>query len=142
MSQVTFVPVRYFTATDVFHYTVDNRPLQDLTSNDVLLQAAIDANYALINRHQPQMLTVTSSFTAPSFSEVTVFANQPLVANITVSANPTPTAGDILRMVRSTSATGAFNLTFNSKSLTTAATTITWQYDGSTWWEIGSGVLV
>lgn len=42
MSLVTFNTVRYYTDADVYHYTVDNRPLQDLASNDVLLQSAID----------------------------------------------------------------------------------------------------
>lgn len=43
MSLVTFNNVRYYTADDPFHYTVDNRPLQDLAANDVLLQTAIDS---------------------------------------------------------------------------------------------------
>ncbi len=27
------VPIRYYTSTDVYHYTTDNRPLQDLATN-------------------------------------------------------------------------------------------------------------
>jgi hypothetical protein len=48
MSLVTFNNVRYYTDTDVYHYTVDNRPLQDLASNDVLLQAGLDILAAAI----------------------------------------------------------------------------------------------
>ena len=42
MSLVTLNTVRYYTNQDVYHYTIDNRPLQDLASNDVLLQAGLD----------------------------------------------------------------------------------------------------
>jgi hypothetical protein len=49
MSLVTLNTVRYLTADDVYHYTVDNRPLQDLASNDVLLQAGLDILAASIS---------------------------------------------------------------------------------------------
>lgn len=39
----TFNPVRLYTENDAYHYTVDNRPLQDLNDNDEILANAIDA---------------------------------------------------------------------------------------------------
>jgi hypothetical protein len=42
MSSITLNTVRYYTGNDPYHYTIDNRPLQDLASNDVILQAAIE----------------------------------------------------------------------------------------------------
>lgn len=38
----TLNTVRYYTDDDVYHYTVDNRPLQDLASNDEILATAIE----------------------------------------------------------------------------------------------------
>ena len=41
MSNITLNTVRYYTGDDPYHYTVDNRPLQDLNSNDQILLSAI-----------------------------------------------------------------------------------------------------
>lgn len=38
----TLNTIRYFTQADPYHYTVDNRPLEDLEQNDLILSAAID----------------------------------------------------------------------------------------------------
>ena len=64
MSLVTLNPVRYYTADDVFHYTVDNRPLQDLAANDVLLQETIDEYLGaalVINGTSPDAGTITGA---------------------------------------------------------------------------------
>lgn len=128
--------VRFYNDGDVYHWTVDNRPLQDLNSNDAILANAI-------NRAGPQLSTVTSStVTAPSGAQVTLFYNQPLTSNATVTAAADPQNGDILRVVRSANVTGAYSITFNGKSLTTAATSITWQFDGLAWQEIGYNTLI
>jgi hypothetical protein len=37
--------VRFYTNQDVYHWTVDNRPLQDLSSNDAILANAINTSY-------------------------------------------------------------------------------------------------
>jgi len=34
--------IRYYTQDDAYHYATDNRPLQDLESNDLILKASID----------------------------------------------------------------------------------------------------
>lgn len=39
---VTLPPVDFFTEDDVFHYTTENRPLQDLATRDEVLAAAVD----------------------------------------------------------------------------------------------------
>ena len=36
------VPVRFFTKDDAYHYTVENRPLQDLAERDVALAQALN----------------------------------------------------------------------------------------------------
>ena len=38
----TLTTVRYYTQDDAYHYTIDNRPLQDLEANDLILKNAID----------------------------------------------------------------------------------------------------
>ncbi len=40
------LPVRLYTDSDVYHFTTDNRPLQDLIDNDNILAAAVDAAMA------------------------------------------------------------------------------------------------
>jgi hypothetical protein len=135
MTTLTLNTVRYYTLSDVYHYTVDNRPLQDLASNDGILLNAI-------LRATPQLVTVTGSTTAPTGCNVTIFYNQALTTNATITAEASPQNGDILRIVRSANATGAFNVTFNGKSLTTAGTSIMWQYDGSNWQEISYSTLI
>ena len=40
---INLVPIQYYTDTDVYHYTVDNRPLQNLEANDIILRNAIEA---------------------------------------------------------------------------------------------------
>lgn len=39
---VQFTPIRYFTGQDVEHYTVDNRPLQDIDQNLTALKDAVE----------------------------------------------------------------------------------------------------
>ena|SRR5579859_6341517 len=141
-SLVNFNTVRLYTNQDVYHYTIDNRPLQDLSSNDVLLQVAIDYVNSQIIRGQNQIVTVTGNTTAPAGSSVTIFYNQALAGNATITAEAAPIQGDILRIVRSANATGAFNVTFNGKNLTTASTMIVWQYDGANWQEIAYSTLI
>lgn len=41
---IQLTPVRYYSDNDVYHYTVDNRPLQDLAANDAALLAEITAS--------------------------------------------------------------------------------------------------
>lgn len=43
MSNITLPSVRYLTENDVYHYSVDNRPLQDLASRDQLLADNLNA---------------------------------------------------------------------------------------------------
>lgn len=38
----SLTPIRYYTSEDPYHYTVDNRPLQDLASNAETLAQSID----------------------------------------------------------------------------------------------------
>jgi hypothetical protein len=38
-----FAAIRYFTGADPYHYTIDNRPLTDLSTNDTSLANAADA---------------------------------------------------------------------------------------------------
>jgi len=42
MSTIILPEVRFHTEDDAYHYTVDNRPLEDLSSRDDVLAAAID----------------------------------------------------------------------------------------------------
>ena len=39
----TLNTIRYYTADDGYHYTIDNRPLQDLEQNDIALKVALDS---------------------------------------------------------------------------------------------------
>ena len=43
-----FEAVQYFTPSDIYYYTVDNRPLQNLAYNDQVLAAGVDNNTAAI----------------------------------------------------------------------------------------------
>ena len=43
-----FVPVQYYTQSDPYYYTVDNRPLQDLAANDSVLASGVDMNRAML----------------------------------------------------------------------------------------------
>jgi hypothetical protein len=145
MTTITLNTVRVYTNEDVYHYTVDNRPLQDLIANDNILLSAIQANIALIARNQNQLVTVpttSASYTAPAGNNVTLFFNQALTLSITITAEALPIQGDILRIVRSSLATGAFNVTFNSKNLSAASESITWQFDGTNWQEVSYGTLI
>jgi hypothetical protein len=142
MSLVTLVNVRNYTADDVYHYTVDARPIQDLESNDQALQTGIDIINSSVQRVVSLFTPIATSSTASSASHVTLFVNQVLTANITIAAAASPISGDIVHIVRSSAATGAFNVTFASTNLTAASSFITWQYDGSNWHQIGHGTLI
>ncbi|MNK27665.1 hypothetical protein D3C87_460270 [compost metagenome] len=73
--------VRYYTEDDVYHYSVDNRPLQDLASNDGILQAAIDAlvnafNNGLFAKH----FVAGTDFTAGTTTTLALGASAPTSA--------------------------------------------------------------
>lgn len=41
MLSISLTPVRFITADDIYHYSVDNRPLQDIDGNVTVLKNAI-----------------------------------------------------------------------------------------------------
>ena len=43
-----FVPVQYYTQSDPYYYTVDNRPLQNLATNDSVLASGVDVATSLL----------------------------------------------------------------------------------------------
>lgn len=81
MSLVTLNTVRYFDEDDVYHYTVDNRPLQDLASNDILLQAGLDLLYASLSGGVSDQIFVNGTdFVAGTDTYITL-TNPPPNAN-------------------------------------------------------------
>lgn len=78
MSLVTLNTVRYLTADDVYHYTVDNRPLQDLASNDILLQAGLDLlNASLTAGVSDQIFVTGTDYVAGTSNHVTMTSAPP-----------------------------------------------------------------
>lgn len=39
---IDLTTIRYFTGSEPYHYTIDNRPLSDLEANDIILKEAIE----------------------------------------------------------------------------------------------------
>lgn len=78
MSLVTLNPVRYYSQDDVYHYTVDNRPLQDLASNDLLLQAGLDMlNASIAGGVSDQIFVNGTDYTAGTSNHVTMISSPP-----------------------------------------------------------------
>lgn len=86
MSLVTFNTVRFYTQDDVYHYTADNRPLQDLASNDTLLQAAIDILAAAITSGgvSSQDFAAGVDFVAGTDNDVTLISAPPNASSVWV----------------------------------------------------------
>lgn len=81
MSLVTLNTVRYFSDQDTYHYTIDNRPLQDLASNDILLQAGLDLlNASIAGGVSDQIFVTGTDFVAGTSTYVTML-NPPPNAN-------------------------------------------------------------
>lgn len=142
MSLVTFNAVRYYVPTDVYYYSVDNRPLTDLASNDVLLQAAIDGVNSTIGNLAAQIVAANGATTAPTARRVTLLFNQPLTTASLVTGAASPNTGDTLIIVRTALATGTFNVSFSGKNLTVPGTSFTWQFDGMVWQQIAYSTLI
>ena len=47
--EAAFVPIQYYTNTDLYNYQVDNRPLQDIATNQTVLATGIDQNSLAIH---------------------------------------------------------------------------------------------
>jgi hypothetical protein len=78
MSLVTLNTVRYYTQADVYHYTVDNRPIQDLASNDLLLQAGLDMlNASIAGGVSDQIFVAGTDFIAGTSTSVTMLTAPP-----------------------------------------------------------------
>jgi hypothetical protein len=149
MSLVTFNTVRFYTQDDVYHYTADNRPLQDLASNDTLLQEAIDT----VNDSVSNLATVVVS--PGDVNVVVVEAPNTLVYYTTaITATRTVTMPNItdsnvctVRVTRASTSTGSFSISIkqpggaNIKSLSSAGTWADFMYTGSAWIQTAAGSL-
>jgi hypothetical protein len=97
MSVITLNPVRYYTNQDVYHYTVDNRPLSDLASNDAVLEEAIETlDPALAPTAQPlsgqEKVTVLQNgqYVAAEISSISAFFNASPVVQVSTFASLPP----------------------------------------------------
>lgn len=101
MSAITLNTVRYYTNQDVYHYTVDNRPLQDLASNDVILEQAVETlDPELAPAAQPlagpEKFTVVQNgeYVSASISGLSAFFNaSPVVQVANFASLPASPAG-------------------------------------------------
>lgn len=105
MNNVTLVPVRYFTDADTYHYSIENRPMQDLAANDGLIINALRRQFA------GTVVTGDADTAAPDGGILTIVYNAPLTAVRAINLNlATPQDGDIVRVVRQSAASGASTL--------------------------------
>lgn len=89
------------------------------------------------------ILTPTTSATASQAPKCTMIYSAALTATATVAQNTTnPCAGDVLKVVRTVTCTGAFNITIGSTNLTIAGTWVEFTYSGSAWVETAAGSLI
>jgi hypothetical protein len=112
MSLVTFNTVRFYTEDDSYHYTVDNRPLQDLASNDTLLQAAIDEVNVSVSNLMPVVVSPGDvNITVTEAPNTFVYYSSPITATRTVTM-PSIVDGQIctVRVTRASTATGGFSI--------------------------------
>lgn len=85
MSNISLNTVRYYTDADVYHYTVDNRPLQDLASNDQILLNAIQSLSASIGAGMYSELFISgSNFTPGTSTTLTLLSAPPNAAGVWV----------------------------------------------------------
>jgi hypothetical protein len=114
MKNITLNQVRVFTENDVYHYTVENRPVTDLASNDEILKTELERQSRVTTS---DMGDADSSPVASG--RITVFYNTPLTSARVVNLNITnPQDGDMVRVVRTTNATGASTLTIQGGGAT------------------------
>lgn len=91
--------VRYYTNSDVYHYTTDNRPLQDLATNDALMAAAI--NNLANNRFNVTFAGAWAGLLLPlDFSSAIgkVFGAKITVSAVQDSSNITTSASTLLEV--------------------------------------------
>ncbi|MDF2435464.1 MAG: hypothetical protein JWP44_5095 [Mucilaginibacter sp.] len=106
MKSITLNTVRFITSDDVYHYTVDNRPLQDLESNDEILKVQLQRQSPLTTGDVGD-----ANITTGASGKTTVFYNSPLTVDRAVTLNTTnPQDGDLVRVVRTAGATGSSSL--------------------------------
>lgn len=106
MKTISLNTVRYFTDADVYHYTVENRPLTDLASNDEVLKLDLERQSPLTTADVGD-----ANLTTGNSGRTTVFYNSPLTVDRAVTLNTTnPQDGDFVRVVRTVNSTGASSL--------------------------------
>ena len=114
---ITLNPIRFFTESSVYHYSEDNKPLEDLESNQTILKVAIeelqDYNYSqtLIGNLATLSMTIpigeiskfvslkvnvfsvynTTDFSTPTLikQEVSIFGKGDGSGNFTIIGSPT-----------------------------------------------------
>lgn len=82
MTAVTLVPVRFILPTDVYHYSVDNRPLGDLNTNVLAIATALNSLVGYSNL--PAAVTVPASGVA--YQNTATYPVDLLISGGTVSA--------------------------------------------------------
>lgn len=90
----SFNPVRYYTDQDVYHYTVDNRPLQDLASNDAVLEEAINTldpglapDAQTLNGQEKALVVQNGKYVATEISSMSAFFNATPVIQVSTFAS-------------------------------------------------------
>lgn len=82
-----------------------------------------------------------ADFTVPSGAAQTVIWNSAITALRNAVLQSAATNGDQVRVVRTASATGAFNIVVGPKNLTAAGQWVQVEYDGTQWVETAYGTL-
>lgn len=79
--------VRFFTENDPYHYTVENRPLQDLESRDLYLASVIDSLVASSSSSMLKNVTGVNNITAASLGGLTSYATDTVYRFFSIGAN-------------------------------------------------------
>src|ERR1017187_321414 len=94
-------PIRYYTEFDPYTYLVDNRPLQDLSSNDTLIATALDS-----------LTTVVSGISIDTTHQTGILkGNGSVITAATAGTDYVIPAGNVATATLATSATNATTAT-------------------------------
>jgi hypothetical protein len=117
-----FTTIRFFTAADPYHYTIDNRPLGDLSTNSTTLGAAADAG-----RRSAMMATLFAAVRNHSAFGVTRYVEGLRITTTTSNATIEPgsifeatnvSVSDSTSIIKQAAAPATTTLAINSVSLT------------------------
>lgn len=137
--------VRYYTDSDTYHYSVDNRPIQDLAANMEILKEEIQRITSVSLAHEAD-----SNKTLPEAGVVTLVFVATLSATRFVYLNDANARyGDKARVVRTSAATGGSLLTIvgNGTSMKNLSVSQWAEFEfietlsGGRWFQTGFGSL-